>query len=123
MPIVNVAMLKGRSPEYKKTVLNCIHQGLVDAIGIEDWDRFQRITEYDREDFEIPSFKTDAFMIIEMKLFPGRTKEQKKDLIENITGALKERLSVDPSDVFIVIQEPPLENWGIGGKQKRMVES
>ena len=123
MPIVNVAMLKGRSPEYKKTVLNCIHQGLVDAIGIEDWDRFQRITEYDREDFEIPSFKTDAFMIIEMKLFPGRTKEQKKDLVENITGALKERLSVDPSDVFIVIQEPPLENWGIGGKQKRMVES
>ena len=123
MPIVNVAMLKGRSPEYKKTVLNCIHQGLVDAIGIEDWDRFQRITEYDREDFEIPSFKTDAFMIIEMKLFPGRTKEQKKDLIEKITGALKERLSVDPSDVFIVIQEPPLENWGIGGKQKRMVES
>ena len=118
MPIVNVAMLKGRSPEYKKTVLDCIHQGLVESIGIEDWDRFQRITEYDREDFEIPSFKTDDFMIIEMKFFPGRTKEQKKDLIENITGFLKERLSVDPSDVFIVIQEPPLENWGIGGKQK-----
>ncbi|MCR5058589.1 MAG: tautomerase family protein [Clostridiales bacterium] len=118
MPIVNVAMLKGRSPEYKKTVLDCIHQGLVDAIGIEDWDRFQRITEYDREDFEIPSFKTDDYMIIEMKFFPGRTKEQKKDLIENITGSLKERLSIDPSDVFIVIQEPPLENWGIGGKQK-----
>lgn len=118
MPIVNVAMLKGRSPEYKKTVLDCIHQGLVDAIGIEDWDRFQRITEYDREDFEFPSFKTDAFMIIEMKFFPGRTKEQKKVLIENIAHALKERLSVDPSDVFILIQEPPLENWGIGGKQK-----
>ena len=118
MPIGNVAMLKGRSPEYKKTVLDCIHQGLVDAIGIEDWDRFQRITEYDREDFEFPSFKTDAFMIIEMKFFPGRTKEQKKVLIENITHALKERLSVDPSDVFIVIEEPDLENWGIGGKQK-----
>ena len=89
MPIVNVAMLKGRSPEYKKIVLDCIHQGLVDAIGIEDWDRFQRITEYDREDFEIPSFKTDAFMIIEMKFFPGRTKEQKKDLIENILSILQ----------------------------------
>ena len=118
MPIVNVAMLRGRSPEYKKTVLDCIHQGLVEAIGIEDWDRFQRITEYDREDFEFPSFKTDAFMIIEMKFFPGRTKEQKKVLIENITYALKERLSIDPSDVFIVIEEPDLENWGIGGKQK-----
>ena len=57
-------------------------------------------------------------MIIKIDLFPGRSKEQKKDLIERITELLKERLSIDPSDVFIVIQEPPLENWGIGGKQK-----
>ena len=42
----------------------------------------------------------------------------KKVLIENITHALKERLSIYPSDVFIVIEEPDLENWGIGGKQK-----
>lgn len=118
MPLVSVEMLAGRSPEYKKTVFDCIHQGLVDAIGIEEWDRFQRITEYDRENFEFPSFKTDAFMIIKIDLFPGRSKEQKKDLIERITDLLKERLSIDPSDVFIVIQEPPLENWGIGGKQK-----
>ena len=118
MPLVRVEMLKGKSPEYKKTVLDCVHQGLVETIGIEDWDRFQRITEYDREDFEFPSFKTDAFMLIEIDLFPGRTKEQKKALIERITGLLKDRLSIDPSDVFIVIKEPPLENWGIGGKQK-----
>ena len=118
MPIVNVAMLKGRSPEYKKTVLDCIHQGLVDAIGIEDWDRFQRITEYDREDFEIPSFKTDDFMIIEMKFFPGRTKEQKGKAIEMITDNLKNRLSIDPGDVFVIINEPPLENWGMSGHQK-----
>ncbi len=118
MPIVRVNMLKGRSPEYKKTVLDCIHQGLVDSIGIEDWDRFQRVVEYERDDFEFPSFKTDAFMIIEIDLFPGRTKEQRKNLIERITALLIERLSIEPSDVFIVIKEPPLENWGIGGKQK-----
>ncbi len=118
MPIVRVNMLKGRSPDYKKTVLDCIHQGLVDSIGVEDWDRFQRVTEYDREDFEFPSLKTDAFMIIEVDLFPGRTKEQKKDLIESVTNLLNEKLSIEPSDVFIVIKEPPLENWGIGGKQE-----
>ena len=118
MPIVRVNMLKGRSPEYMKTVLDCIHQGLVDSIGIEDWDRFQRVMEYERDDFEFPSFKTEAFMIIEIDLFPGRTKEQKKDLIESVTNLLNEKLSIEPSDVFIVIKEPPLENWGIGGKQK-----
>ena len=118
MPLVRVEMLKGKSAQYKKEVLDCIHKGLVDSLQIEDWDRFQRIAEYDRDCFEIPNFKTDDFMIIELTLFPGRTKEQKGRAIEAVTGNLNSRLSIDPSDVFIVINEPPLENWGIGGKQK-----
>ncbi len=118
MPIVKVEMLKGKSPEYKKTLLDCIHGGLVDSIGIGDWDRFQRIIEYNRNDFEFPSFKSDDFMIIELTIFPGRTKEQKKKVIETITGNLKSRLSIDPADVFIIMTEPPLDNWGLGGKQK-----
>lgn len=118
MPIVEVNMLKGKSAAYKKTVLDCIHNALVKTIGIEDWDRFQRINEYGRDDYEFPQFKSDDFMIIELTLFPGRTKEQKRLLIEEITSLLKSSLSVEPPDVFIVIDEPPLENWGIGGKQK-----
>ncbi len=118
MPIVKVEMLKGKSPEYKKTLLDCIHGGLVDSIGIEDWNRFQRIIEYNRNDFEFPSFKSDDFMIIELTIFPGRTKEQKEKAIEIITGNLKSRLSIDPTDIFIIMTEPPLENWGLGGKQK-----
>ena len=113
MPIVNVAMLKGRSPEYKKTVLDCIHQGLVDAIGIEDWDRFQRIIEYDKADFEFPDFKSDNFMIIELTIFPGRTAEQKQSAIAAIKERLNGALSIDPKDVFIVINDPPRENWSI----------
>ena len=118
MPVVKVSMLKGKTPEYKKTVLDSIHDGLVESIGIEDWDRFQRVEEFAKEDFEKPDFKSDDFMIIEISLFPGRSKELKGKLIETVAGNLKDRLSVDPSDVFILITEPPLENWGIGGKQK-----
>ena len=102
MPLVKVEMLKGKSTQYKEKVLDCIHRGLVDSLQIEDWDRFQRITEYDRRDFE----------------FPGRTKEQKAKAIEAVISNLSSRLSIAPSDVFIVINEPPLENWGMGGKQK-----
>ncbi|MBR3278349.1 MAG: tautomerase family protein [Lachnospiraceae bacterium] len=118
MPLVKVEMLKGKSTQYKEKVLDCIHRGLVDSLQIEDWDRFQRITEYDRSDFEFPPFKTGDFMIIELTLFPGRTKEQKAKAIEAVISNLSSRLSIAPSDVFIVINEPPLENWGMGGKQK-----
>lgn len=111
-------MIVGKSPEYKKEVLNCIHDGLIEAINIEDWDRFQRINEFDQENFEIPSSKTENFMIIELTLFPGRSREQKGNLIKAITRLLNERLNISPTDVFIVINEPPLENWGMGGIQK-----
>ena len=118
MPLVKINLIKGKSPEYKKTVFDCVHQGLIEALGISDWDRFQRIIEFDRTDFEAPAEKSDNFMIIELTLFPGRTKEQKKAAVEIITAKLVEALSIAPEDVFIIISEPPFENWGMAGKQK-----
>ena len=118
MPLVRIEIQKGKSKEYKKTVFDCVHSGLVEALGIEEWDRFQRIIEIDKDDFETPSEKTDDFMIIELTIFPGRSKEQKKKAIERITAKLGEKLCIAPSDIFIVMSEPPLENWGMGGHQK-----
>lgn len=61
MPLVSVELIKGKTSEYKKTILNCIHESLVESIGIEDWDRFQRIVEIPKEDFETAPGKTDDF--------------------------------------------------------------
>ena len=119
MPLVRVDLIKGKTNEYKKAVLNCIHEGLMESIGIEDWDRFQRIVEIPGEVFETAPDKTDDFMIIELTLFPGRTKEQKGHAIKAITSRLVDSLGIAPTDVFIVINEPPLENRGMGGIQKR----
>ena len=59
-------------------------------------------------------------MIIEITMFPGRTKEQKKTLIETVTKKLTSSLSIRPEDVFIVINEPSDENWGMAGKQRQV---
>ena len=118
MPLVKIEMIKGKSPDYKKEILNIVHDGLVEALGIEDWDRFQRIIEIEKENFELPEGKTEDFLLIELTLFPGRTKEQKKAVIETITNSLGSKLGVKETDVFIIINEPPFENWGLAGKQK-----
>ena len=118
MPLVRIDMVAGKSPEYKKIVLDTVHEGLMEALGIEDWDRFQRIVEIPKEDFELPVGKTDNFMLIEITIFPGRTKEQKKAAIYKITAELSNRLNIAPTDVFILMNEPPLENWGMAGQQK-----
>lgn len=118
MPIVTINIQKGKTIEYKKIILESVHKGLVSALGVEDWDRFQRIIEYDKCDFETSPEKTDNFMIIELTIFPGRTREQKGKAIEMITANLVEGLKIEPTDVFILINEPPLENWGMAGRQK-----
>ena len=51
MPLVRIEMKNGKSKEYKKMILDCVHSGLVEAFGIEEWDRFQRIIEIDKDDF------------------------------------------------------------------------
>ena len=119
MPLVRIEMIKGKSRGYKQTLLDLIHEGLVESIGIADWDIFQRIIEIDREDFETSTDKTDDFMIIEITMFPGRTKEQKQALIETVTGKLTTALSINPTDIYIVINEPANENWGMGGNQRQ----
>lgn len=117
MPLVKVEMIKGNTKEYKQNYLQAIHEALMTTLSIPDEDRFQRLYEIDRDNFEINSTKTDKFSIIELTLFPGRSKETKRNVIKEITAVLGERLNIQPSDIFIIINEPSLDNWGMGGAQ------
>lgn len=118
MPLVKIEIIKGKSLEYKKTVLDAVHVALENAIQIENWDRFQRLYEIEDDLFERSESKTDKFTVIEITMFPGRTKEQKSKLYKEIVKELNERLGIEPTDIFIVINEPANENWGLAGIQR-----
>jgi len=45
----------------------------------------------------------------------GVTKERKAALIEGATQLLADVLEKNPATTVVVIDEVPLENWGIGG--------
>lgn len=118
MPLVKIEIIKGKSLEYKKTVLDAVHVALENAIQIENWDRFQRLYEIEDDLFERSESKTDKFTMIEITMFTGRTKEQKSKLYKEIVKELNERLGIEPTDIFIVINEPTNENWGLAGIQR-----
>ena len=118
MPLVKIEIIKGKSLEYKKTVLDAVHVALENAIQIENWDRFQRLYEIEDDLFERSESKTDKFTMIEITMFPGRTKEQKSKLYKEIVKELNQRLGIESTDIFIVINEPANENWGLAGIQR-----
>lgn len=45
----------------------------------------------------------------------GATPEQKRAVIAGVTDVLVDVLGKDPSTTFVVIDEVPLEDWGIAG--------
>lgn len=116
-PLVKIEIRKGKTAEYKKAILDGVHQALIDAFKIPETDRFQRIYELDKTDFECPPDRTDAVTIIQITIFPGRSFEAKKALYQNIVKNLGENPGISGQDIFILLLEPPMENWGIRGGQ------
>jgi phenylpyruvate tautomerase PptA (4-oxalocrotonate tautomerase family) len=115
MPIVKIEIIKGKSKEYKKAILDGVHNALVETIKIPDHDRFQRIYELDDNNFEVPESKTSNVTFIEIVMFKGRSYEAKKALYKAINHNLKLNPGIIGNDIIIVLIEPPLENWGING--------
>ena len=118
VPLVKIEIIKGHTNEYKQTLLSAVHDALESALGVPEWDRFQRLYELEGDCFERSGEKTDKFCIIELTVFPGRSSEIKGKVIGEITRLLGERLDIKPQDIFVIINDPPLENWGLGGVQK-----
>ncbi|WP_414468814.1 tautomerase family protein [Methanobacterium sp. ACI-7] len=122
-PLVKIEIRKGKSDEYKKALLDGVHDALVEAIRIPDYDRFQRLYELDALNFEAPETKTDNVTIIEITMFQGRSIEAKKALYSTIVNNLAKNPGINGNDITIVLIEPPLENWGVkGGKPANEVD-
>ncbi len=47
-------------------------------------------------------------------MFPGRSTNAKRHLYQALVRNLAP-LGIAPSDVFIVLHEPAMENWGVRG--------
>jgi len=123
MPLVKVEIIKGKSQQYKKDILDGIHQALVEAFKIPDYDRMQRLHEVEAEFFEVSPSKTEQFTLVEITAFKGRSLEAKKELYSLIVKNLAKSPGIKGDDIIIVLYEPPLENWGIrGGKPANEVD-
>lgn len=114
MPLITISLFKGKSAEHKKKINDAIHESLVQHFKIKEWDYNQKTNEYTPEDWTIPQGRTENYVLIEICVFPGRTKETKRKLYTEIVTRL-EAIGIAKGDVFIVLIEQPMENWGIRG--------
>lgn len=116
MPLLKIELREGRTADSKKRLLDVVHGALIDIFEIPDADRTLRIVEYSADSFNVPPGSSDDFLLVTIDVLPGRSVEAKKALYAGIVGGLGD-LGVDPQDVFIILNEVPLENWAVRGGQ------
>jgi len=78
--------------------------------------KFQRFISLATNDFIYPEDRSDNYLIIEISMFEGRSKEAKKHLIQLIFTYIQQQCGISPHDVEITIFETPKVNWGIRGQ-------
>lgn len=101
---------------YRKTLGDCIHGCLVEALGLPPAKRFQRFFPLAPEDFVHPDDRSERYTIIEISMFSGRSEAAKRRLIRLLFERLERVVGISPQDVEITIMESPAASWGIRGR-------
>ena len=114
MALVKIETRKSWSAFQKKEIMGAVHTALIEALKVPENDPKIRFKEYLPDDFQVSPDTTENFILIEVSMFAGRSLQAKKELYQSIIKNLG-KLGVIASDVIIVLNEIPLENWGIRG--------
>jgi phenylpyruvate tautomerase PptA (4-oxalocrotonate tautomerase family) len=114
MPLSKIEVRKKWSPEQAQAIIEAIYLAQREALKVPENDRQIRLIEHAPELFHVPPGKSENFILVEITLFAGRSIEAKRSLYKSIVANLGV-VGIAPSDIFIVLNEVPLENWGIRG--------
>lgn len=88
---------------------------MVEALQFPSDKKFHRFFPMDKEDFYFASGRTEAYTVIEVSMFEGRTVEAKKQLLKLLFERINNELGISPEDIEVTIFETPKHNWGIRG--------
>lgn len=116
MSQIKVYALNKTIEQHRDNLSKAIHHALVKELKYPEEKKFQRFISLEEKDFIYPKDRTNSYVIIEISMFTGRTKETKKAFIQSLFENISSLCSINPNDVEVTIFETPQENWGIRGK-------
>jgi len=119
MPFTRISLKKGKTPAYRRTLMEQVYLAMRETIEIPENDRFATITEIETNNFNNSGDyagvdRSDDVVFIQITLNAGRTIEQKKALYAEIAKRLEEDPGIRPEDVVINLLEVSKEDWSLG---------
>jgi 4-oxalocrotonate tautomerase len=119
VPLVRIDLVKGKDAAYRSRLSEVIYEAMLATIGMPKNDRFQLITEHERQNFVYDRSylgveRSDDLIIIQITLNEGRTVAQKQALYKAVADALNASLGLRRQDVLVNLIEVKKENWSFG---------
>jgi 4-oxalocrotonate tautomerase family enzyme len=115
MPIAKIEVCRSRTAAEVTALIEAVYQAQLVALKVPEDDRQIRYVEYEPTHFPVPPSKTENYTLVEIQIFPGRSLEAKRLLYREISRRFGE-LGIQPNDITVILHEPSLDNWGVGGK-------
>jgi phenylpyruvate tautomerase PptA (4-oxalocrotonate tautomerase family) len=91
-----------------------VQSAMLAALKIPDWDRDVTVDTYSETQRIVPTGRSQRFTRVEITMFAGRSIDAKRNLYKTIVQNLA-ALGVPELEIKIVLNEQPLENWGVRG--------
>lgn len=118
MPLLKIDVIKGRSDEALSTLLNTIHDAMVEAFDVPVRDRYQILAEHEPsrliiQDTGLGFTRTDNVVVITAISRP-RSAEMKQQFYNLVTQQLERHCGISPQDVMISIVINSDEDWSFG---------
>ena len=118
MPCALIEVRKQYTQEQEVALMEAVHKALVDAFKILPEDKDVRLVVHEPHRFACPPDreKPEAFTLISIDAFMGRSLDAKRNLYKALVNNL-EPFGIPGNHVKILLREISRENWGIRGGQ------
>ncbi|MFW1677854.1 tautomerase family protein [Pontibacter sp. JAM-7] len=110
MPLVNISILKGKSPEYINAVADGINSAVIETMGFPDDDRYQIIHELEPHCLQLQTREGDRVMM-HLVMRAGRSNKSKQAFYKKAVENLAENPGIPPENVLITITENHDIDW------------
>jgi Tautomerase enzyme len=118
MPLLYIDLIEGRTPPEVRTLLDAIHDAVVEAFAVPERDRYQVVTTHPAH--EIVAWDTGLGIdrsprqVVSHVVSRRRTRAMKEKFYDLLASNLADRCGLDPADLIISVTENGDKDWSFG---------
>jgi len=119
MPLVRIALRRGKSAAYIAALRNGIYRAMREAFDVPENDRFILVSQHEAEEFDYdPGYlgiaRDDDLVMVQIACNNTRTTEKKQAFYKRMAELLAEQPGLRPENLLINLLETGKENWSFG---------